>query len=150
MWNEQGGVPVRDIVPVYHKELLTTLSLMLIVACKRDWRVQVELDVICLFEKARCPEHRRWYIYWKNIFLWIVIIFARSFTITSAEYVRVLFYFWLPFWSVWLPFSQYLLNFVRPFLHHHFTGFFPTFSPAPIAAFLPPLSHLFSTLSQWS
>ena len=37
---------VIDIVPVFHKELLTTFSLVLIVAQNRERRVQVELDVL--------------------------------------------------------------------------------------------------------
>lgn len=60
---EKGVVPVIYTVPVLHKELLVTFLLVLIVARKREWRAQVELDVIYLFEKARCPEHRRSYIH---------------------------------------------------------------------------------------
>ena len=55
---EIGVVPVIDIIPVFHKELLSTFCLVLIVARKGERCIQVDLDVIHLFEKARCPEHR--------------------------------------------------------------------------------------------
>ena len=49
---EVGVVPVVDIVPISHKELLAAFSLLLTVARDSERSTKVELDVFCLFEIA--------------------------------------------------------------------------------------------------
>ena len=51
-----GVVPIIEIVPVRYRELLAALTLVLAVAQKREQCGQIELDILCLFE--RCSEHR--------------------------------------------------------------------------------------------
>ena len=55
---EIGVVPVVDIVPVSHKELLAGFSLVLTVSRKVERSIKVELDVFCLFEIAGCSLYR--------------------------------------------------------------------------------------------
>jgi len=49
---EIGVVPVVDTVPVSHKEPLAGFHLVLAVAWKGEWSIQVELDVFRLLEIA--------------------------------------------------------------------------------------------------
>lgn len=52
-----------------HRELLVNFWLVLGVAWKLKWRLQIKLDVILLFERAWCPEHCRSYIHGKKVFI---------------------------------------------------------------------------------
>ena len=64
---EIGVVPVVDIAPVSHRELLTGFLLVLTVTRKCERSIQVELDVFCLLEIAGGSEDR--FVYsWENFF----------------------------------------------------------------------------------
>lgn len=47
-----GVVPIIEIVPLRYRELLAALTLVLAVARKRERCGQIELDILCLFERG--------------------------------------------------------------------------------------------------